>query len=152
MGPISNDLLIHFLKHRIVKAGLTLRGLAEQIHVAEADLQGLFDKKAFATPKLLARLSMAFGPDWKAIALKYMEWRFDYEFSKIGKPDEAPALPENLFQLLEHAKQFIRDNPMLGANELTELIKANLPLETTVIRNQIAHVRSQQSGDYRFYG
>lgn len=152
MGPISNDMLVHLLKHRIARANIGLAIIAEQIQCEEADLRGFLDKKSFATPKLLARLALAFGSEWKTIALKYMEWRFDHELEKVGKPDAKPNRPINLFQQLSAAQQFIIQNPMMGAAELTEIIKGSLHLDEPVIRNQIAHVRSQQTGDYRFYG
>lgn len=153
MGPISNDLLIHFLKHRILKTGLTLRGLASQIHVAEDELRDVIEKRRYASVSLLAKLGIAFGEGWKQVAMLHMSWRFDHEFSKTGKPNApVPEKAANLFQMLAIAKQFIRENVGLNDKELTEMICAHLPLEGEVVRNQIAHVRNEKSGDYRFYG
>lgn len=151
--PISNELLVHMLRYEMRRNGYNVTTLAKQLQLSEDDLQAVLDKRAYATVRLLARLSVPFGPSWRSIAIQHTAWRFDHELAKLSKPAPQPLpKPSNLFQQLNEAKQLIAENPTMEVGLLTDLIHRDLLLDKGAIRNQIAYVRGQQTRGYNFHG
>lgn len=151
MEPISHNVLVHMIKHRILQTGLTQKGICERMGIKPDELMQVLNGNVMASSMLLARLAIIFEMDWGQIAARYALWRFYAETAKGRKVVRAyNSKVETIFDMLKISKEMIEANPHLPSSYLVDEIHEKTLLDKSAIRNQVAHVRAVQSGDYRF--
>lgn len=151
--PISNETLVYFLKYDMRRHGYNVTTLAKQIRMAEDDLEAVLDKRVSATPRMLARVSILFGPGWRNVALQHAAWRFDHEMAKLSIPAPEQAKPtkaDSIFNQMESAKRMIAEHPNMEVDLLAVVIHRALRLDINAVKRQIAYVRSETRG-YNFH-
>ena len=152
MQPISHITLVHMIKYAIAQHGLDVQRICDKATIRIAELEAVLDGHIYATCGFLAKLAFALNLDWSGVTLRYMAWRYNEEIALLKLWMLSKPIPAKSDELHMVARQIIMQSPDAPADLLAEELRQALLLDMWDIKQQIAHVRMENTGDYDCHG